>query len=249
MLDRDSIVGEMRSDRLVLASSLIDQSLMSDDYIWSKVIAAQADAARRLRVLFGPTYVFAGDPTQQEIDAVGDNPWIVEPPYDYEPDMWMADKWGMIILRMRPVMSVGSMVFHYPVPITSTFTVPSDWIRLDRKYGQVQMVPTGMATGTNIALYLLQTIGGGRQIPHMLHIRYRAGMNNPEADYPDLIDLIKKMAVVRMIQDSFVPQSGSISADGLSQSSSFDIGKYQEQIEHSFRVLYDSIHGVQFCVA
>lgn len=243
-----SSVSSLRTDRLLLLGNYVNQSLLTDDYLLSKLQSAETDASQRLRVLFEPTWMFSGDPTQTELDAIGDDVYSVEPAYDYDPEMFMGDRWGMLTTRQRPIISVQSMTFIYPIPIDSTFVVPPEWLRVDRKYGQIQVVPTGMAMGSNVALFLLQTIGGGRQIPQMLELRYRAGLANAAAQYPNLIDTIKKMAVLRILGDSFVPQSGSISADGLSQSMSLDLSKYQDSIEKQLNYLYDVIHGVQFTV-
>lgn len=66
--------------------------------------------------------------------------------------------------------------------------------------------------------------------------------------YPDLVDLIKRSAMLRVLNDRFLPQSGSISADGLSRSFSADLEKYQQQFDDSVNMLLDEIHGPRFAV-
>ena len=88
--------------------------------------------------------------------------------------------------------------------------------------------------------------------PDMVQLSYTAGLANAAQDYPELIDVVKKKAVLSVLADSFVPQSGSISADGLSQSMSMDLGKYSEAIDEiihgpkgSNGGLMTKIHGIR----
>src|SRR3546814_15149872 len=79
----------------------------------------------------------------------------------------------------------------------------------------------------------MQALGGGRTIPFMIQLTYVAGLANAARDYPDLLDVIKKKAVLKIVQDRYLPQSGSISADGLSQSVSVQMDQYQDVIDHA----------------
>lgn len=245
-----TIVAELRADRLVLAGgNYFKASSLTDDFIYGKVIAAEADAARRLRVLLEPTTVFAGEPSADEITAVGTGLWIEESGYDYEPDLWNMEDWGYLVLRNKLVSSVTSVEFVYPSPVAGIFKMPDNWIRLDKKAGHLRFVPAGsnMSIGA-MGSMMITMMAGGRNVPQMLKIRYVAGMVNAARDYPDLIDLIKKMAVLRIINDAFVPQSGSISADGLSQSFSADVDKFSAGIDSMIDTLRESIHGIRMCV-
>ena len=244
----NEIVSEIRGDRLMfVGAKYLGGKELSDTYICAKVRAAEADAARRLRVLLSPTIVFAGFPTEQELADAGDTPTIIEPAYDFDPNMWTGDRWGMIVTRQKPILSIQSITFKFPVPITSSFSIPPEWQRIDHKYGQIQIVPTGATMAAIASTWIMSIVGGGRMVPQMIHIRYRAGIDATSAAFADLSDLIKRMAVLRILQDAYIPQSGSISADGLSQSFSTDIGKYQEQTESLLAEIRDSIHGVR-CV-
>ena len=64
-----------------------------------------------------------------------------------------------------------------------------------------------------------------------------------------------KKAVLKILEDSFLPQSGSISADGLSQSLSVDMEKYHDMIDRTLNGgkgsnggLMTAIHGVRIGV-
>jgi hypothetical protein len=225
-------------------------------FLWSQYKAAEADASRQLRVLFEPTQIFAGDPTDDEIAAlttVSDGPepvtttvpHLVEAAYDYEPDMFQNDKWGFIVTRQKPIIAVQSIQMVFPAVASHPFDIAADWIRMDRKYGQIRIVPTGASMATPIAMHLMQIIGGGRSVPHMVRIRYTAGLTDAVNNYPDLLDVIKKMALLRIIDGMFFPQSGSISADGLSQSTSVDTQKLHDGIDDKLDALRDAIHGIR----
>jgi hypothetical protein len=95
---------------------------------------------------------------------------------------------------------------------------------------------------------MLSMLSGGRNIPQMMHIRYTAGLKDVFTDYPDLVDLIYKMAALRMVEDAFLPQSGSISADGLSQTLSIDVDKYEATIEGKLDTLLQSLHGARMMI-
>lgn len=141
------------------------------------------------------------------------------------------------------------MRFSYPRPDNVVLDVPADWCRLDKKYGHLRIVPSGTLMGMGpLSGFMLSAMSGGRLIPGMIQLRYVAGLENAARDYPDLIALTQRAAVLSLIKGSYSPQSGSISADGLSESSSIDTVKWQDEIEADLGRLRDSIHGIRFGV-
>jgi hypothetical protein len=215
------------------------------------VLAAEADLSHRLKVRFEPTEVWAGTPpTQQEITDLAGKPYIEEPAYDYDPEMFQGDRWGLVDLRQCQILSVASVVFSYPGQ-AATWTIPPEWIRIDKKIGLMQLVPAGTFSGSSFGPILLQMLGAGRVIPMMVNVRYRCGLADAARDYPDLIDAIRKAAIVRLALESMPSQSESISLDGMSQSGSFDASKYAEQVNAmlfgptgSNGGLWTTFHGV-----
>lgn len=214
-------------------------------YIWDKVRAAEAELERTLRVYFEPVVMMPEGYTADEITALGSARWAEEPAYDFSPDMFRGESWGYIVTKHRPIISVSSIKFSYPTPTTLVFDVPAPWIRIDKKYGHIRLVPTGTPFYAPLNAYIMSAVGGGRTIPHMIRISYTAGLSNALTDYPDLADVIKRFAVLKIIEDTFPAQSGSISADGLSQSMSVDMDKYQTSIDRTIDRLRSSIHGIQ----
>ncbi len=247
--DMGKAVESLKNNQLAITSCL-PQTDFSEDYLAAKLRAAEADAERRLRVFFSETVVFAYEPTQQEIDELPEGMrWHEEAAYDYEPSLWTSEDWGYLVLRKTPVLAVEKCMFCYPAPTTGFFTVPDSWIRVDKKAGHIRFVPSGSALGmAPLTGFVISALGGGCQIPDMIRLRYRAGLRNAAKDYPDLVDIVRKMAVLRILHDAYLPQSGSISADGLSQSTSLQMAAFQDEIDSALDHLAQSIHGVSMVI-
>lgn len=254
---KDIVVDELRRDRLMAAAAGVLQDVkFTDDYLWDKVLAAEAEISHTLRVPLVPTRFFPLPPTQAQLDALAGIAWEIEPGYDYDPDMFEADKWGYIITRQRPIISVESMIFAYPSQDVDLFTIPPDWLRIDQRYGQIRIVPSSSAPLFAINSWAMSMLTNGTNVPAMVQLTYTAGLLDAWRTYPELIDLIKKKAVLKIIGDAFLPQSGSISADGLSQSLSVDMEKYSDVIDETLNGtkgsnggLMAKIHGIRLAVA
>jgi hypothetical protein len=229
---KDIIVDEMRADRLVVAAAgALPSVKLSDEYIWEKIRAAESELSHKLRVFLVPTHIFPDQPTQDQIDALNGQDWVIESSPDYEAAMFAGDRWGYIVTREKPVISVTLMRWVYPTQNNGYFDIPVEWLSIDKKYGHIRVVPTSNAVLTSMAGFIMMNIAGGRDIPSMIRLEYTAGLTNVSEDWPEILDLIKKMAVLKIINDAFLPQSGSISADGLSESISLDIDKYNDIID------------------
>ncbi len=239
---------ELRQDRL--SAPLLAGLDLSDSYLEMQLRAAEAEAAIALRVFLSPTLVLPETATDAEKDALDEagTPWAEEPGYDLEGDFFAGERWGYLVTRQRPIISVQSMRFVYPSPTSGVFDVPAAWIRVDKKYGHIRLVPGMQAFAAPMAAWVMQTMGGGRTIPQMIQLRYTAGLRNAAVQYPELLDLVQRMALLRVIQNQFPAASGSISADGLSESASIQPEKYQQDIDASLERLRQAIHGIQMTV-
>lgn len=250
---RDIVIEELRNDRLMAASAgVLSDVVVSDDYLWDKIRAAESEIAHSLRVPLVPTRYFPAPPTQEQIDALDGMAWENESAPDYMSDMFSGDKWGYIVTRQKPIISIEGMRFVYPTEANGYFDIPLNWLSLDKKYGQIRIVPTSNAVLTGMAGLVMMNMAGGRTIPSMVHLTYTAGLEDAAGTYPELLDAIKKTAVTKVVADAFLPQSGSISADGLSESISVDVAKYHEVVdailngpEGSNGGLMTKIHGIR----
>lgn len=245
LFTRSTAVASLRADRLTqVLSAYAPDATFSDDYLWDKLRAAEADAERQLRVLFSPTQIVPQGEAPPEAGR-----WLEEPGYDFDPDLFAGDRWGLLETRQRPIIAIQQIQFAWPSPgLGTAFTVPHEWLRVDKKYGQINLVPTAQMMALPLNTFLLTALGGGRRVPLMVQIRYTAGLQDAVSQYPDLKDLVQKMAVLALLNDLYLPQSGSISADGLSQSTSFDADKYQSLIDHKLDTLRQALHGVRMVV-
>lgn len=229
---KELVIPQLREDQLMAASAgALRDMKVSDDYIWRKLIAAEAEISRRLRVFLVPTRVFQSQPTEDQIAELNGEPWVQDTPQDYLPTMFDRDKWGFFVTRHHPIVSVQRLRFIMPSAGNNFFDMPDEWLRIDRKYGHVEIIPVTNATLVTTAVLGFTALTWQSRIPQMVHLDYTAGLSNVETQYPDLLDAIMKLAVTKIITDTFLPQSGSISADGLSESMSVDLGKYQDQID------------------
>lgn len=253
---RDLIIEEIRRDRLMAAAnSVLSGIQVSDDYIWSKIQAAEADVAATLRVPLVPTRFFPFKPTDEEIAELDGMAWAIDPSYDYSPDLFRGDKWGFMVTRQKPIIEVHQLRFAYPKETTGWVDIPRDWIRFDAKYGHIRIVPSSPAVFITANAFIMTALTGGRSIPFLMQLHYTAGIENAAVKYPQLLDAIKKTAVLKIVADAFLPTSGSISADGLSQSISVDMEKYQDVIDHTLTGgkgsnggLMTLLHGIRMMV-
>lgn len=254
---KDIAVDRLRADSLMMAAAGAFPGVsVSDDYLWGKLRAAESEMAHELRVPLVPTKFYFEQPSPEAIAALGAMPWAIDPGYDYTPgDFAFNDKWGFVKLRNKPLHSVQKVRFAYPGGKTAQYDLPLDWLRMDGKYGHIQFVPSSTSFAAPINTFVMQAIGGGRTIPLAMCFEYVAGLDNAHKNYPELIDAIMKMATLKVLEDSYLPQSGSISADGLSQSMSNDMGKHRETIDNiinggkgSNGGLMTAIHGIRFGV-
>lgn len=254
---RDLVIEEIRRDRLMAAATSVLAGIeISDDYIWQKVLAAEGEISTVLRVPLVPTRFFPIKPTPEEIAELDGMAWGVDPAYDYSPDMFRGERWGYIVTRQKPIIDVESLRFAYPSETSGWVDIPRDWIRIDAKYGHIRIVPASPAVFMTMSAFIMTALTGGRSIPQLMQLRYTAGIEDAATRYPQMLDAIKKTAVLKIVADSYLPTSGSISADGLSQSMSVDMGKYQEVIDHTLNGgegtnggLMAAIHGIRMMVA
>lgn len=249
--DLAAAVAGLRRDRLAaMLENYAPGRTITDEYLLEKLVAAEKAMERELRIFFTPREMIPPGTPQAEIEALeaAGETVMEEPGYDYDPDMFRGNTWGLIELRQRPIIQVHRVWFAYPDPVSSIYAVPIEWVRPEKKIGRINLVPSQAAALLPLNAFILSAVGGGRKIPLMLQVRYRAGLVNAAADYPDLLTLIKRQAVLDMIGDIFVPGSGSVSADGLSQTISFEAAKYQDEITAKVAKLQSALHGIRVMV-
>jgi hypothetical protein len=232
-----------------LSQNYVDVSKIDAGYLEEIVLSSEAEVEHRLMVPLSPVEIFPHNPTAEELEDIGDKPWKVEPGYDLPPGHFTPGRWGMLRLRIRPIISVHSMSLVHPTTRSTVYEVPESWIIPDHAAGTVTVLPSTDIANGHLSMFLLQAISSGYEIPHIIRVRYTAGLKDVHGDYPQIPSLIKQLAVARLIEGSILPQSGSISGDGLSESFSTDISKTIETIEARIDRLRDRILGPRIVFA
>jgi hypothetical protein len=224
--------------RAVYLSGVIQTYLAGQTYTDAQLLQviqnSEKECSRQLKVQFEPTYIFSGDPQDPAIVAQvaalpAGAPVIYEPGYDYDPNFFRGESWGFIVTRQKPIIAVTEIRFIYPTPTTQVFSIPLSWLRIDRKYGHIRMVPASQQFVMPLGAFLLQALGGGEVIPNMIQLTYQAGLQNARADFPDLADVIQKKAVLSLVQNNLTFNQ-STGLDGMSKTLSFDPQKYEDII-------------------
>jgi hypothetical protein len=248
-----SDIAAFKLDRLqaVIQTYFPSGAMPSDEFLLQQVQAAEQDVIVALKVFLEPTTIFPYTPSDAEVEALDGADWAEEPGYDYDAEFFQGERWGYIVTRQRPIITVTAVNFVYPSPQNSVYQIPNDWLRLDKKYGQIRMVPASSTFVAPLGAFLLQALAGGGTIPSMLQVHYVAGLTDVLTKWPNIVDLIYKTAILKLIRGFFIPQSQSISADGLSQSMSFDADKYQAGLNETMfgpkgsnAGLFTAIHGL-----
>lgn len=245
IFNRETLVPELRGTRIALIPDayLSDKSAISDDLIWAKAQSAALAVQRYLGVPLQPTHFYSDEPSDDEKAALNGAPYVVEPGYDMPPDFFSVSTWGALNLRVRPVISVSEVRFVYPSINGTVFTVPKEWIRIDAKYGSLRFFPSAQPLSAPLSVFTLQAMASGTTVPHMIRVKYVAGIDVNQPDYADVLDAVKRMIILKILTECYIPQSGSISADGLSQSVSADTAKFEEALYGTLDTLRQQIIG------
>ncbi|MBI1207445.1 MAG: hypothetical protein GC191_09190 [Azospirillum sp.] len=251
LLTRSTDLPLFKRDRLArVAARYAPGADLNDDYLWSKLSAAEASVGHRLRVFLTPREIVPAGTDQATVDALvaAGETVVEEPGYDYAPSMFQGEAWGLIETRHRPIIAIRAITFAYPSATSPLLTIPPEWIRADKKFGRINLVPVQSIGAMQMSSFVLSAIGSGRSVPLMVQVRYRAGLADAKNDYPDLVDLIMRTAALSFIDDELLPQSGSVSADGLSQSISWDGDKMRDALDAKIDKLSQSINGIRCMV-
>ena len=160
---------------------------------------------------------------------------IAESAFEYDALMFRNNQWGEQQLGQRPVQSVQQCFFWYPgAQVGSSWRIPLDWLRLDYRYGTLQIVPASGAQMQLMSLnaYIASSVAGGRGMPASVFIDYTAGFTPDilEAQHQDLLEGVRLRTLLFLFGILSTVRSGgqtggSLGLDGLSESKSFG-GKY-----------------------
>lgn len=204
--------------------------------------AAEGEARRKLGIFLRPTEVFSVVAPAGEVAALEGKPYVIEPAYDMPPDWFQVGSFGMLKLNHPQVSKVTSLELRHPSYQAEAYKIPIEWVQLVGRAGLINVVAGGAgASSLPLNIFTLQAMGSGYTIPHMIRVRYTCGLTDEFK--PEVVKLVHRTAILSLLADAFTPQSGSISADGLSRSTSQDLSKHRGEIDDAFAGLRERIHG------
>lgn len=203
---------------------------LSEAVIADKLRAAEDFYEHALQIFFGERRV-ASDPLGRGL-AVSEYDAEI-PAFNFPTDF----TWNYTELPYRPIRAITRAFFAFPgTPVVPMFTIPNDWIRLDRRFGKFQLVPTGAIgpiDASRISGYILSRLGGGRSVPQCVYVDYTAGITHQDLrrHNTDLLEAVRIRAALFVlgIASAIRTQgigSQSLSQDGQSRSQSFQSGKF-----------------------
>lgn len=165
----------------------------------------------------------------------GTLPLIVETPYLFEPRKW-RDNYGPIRLQYRPVVSVQRMRITLG-PIDTVIDLPLDWLRVDKRAGEINLVPirgTAQLSSMAAGLAMLTSLGfaNTEYMPDSIAVDYVVGLpsdwaTNEYSEWSDLKLHLADWCALQLLRDiDHVYGAGlanvANSADGLSQQLNYD---------------------------
>ena len=223
-------LGRLRASLATVSSAIRPQDL-PDAVAWQRLMAAVAEVQGALGVPLRPTLVLP------EGEAVPPGvPVIREPGYDAPPDFFSPVRFGALQLRVRPVITVESIEL-VPPGAGQRMRIPTGWVRLDRKYGLLHLVPDGTTVALTFGALGTVSALAGYQVPAAIRVRYRAGIDVLHPDYAAVLDAVVMSATLRVLRGAVTPTSSSVSADGLSQSSSIDVDRLSADLDDQIAAL------------
>lgn len=216
----------------------------SDDYLWDKLQAAESDVRASLGVPLQPTEFFAGIvPTQAQIAALDGRPYQLESGLDLPSMRFGSFEQPAFRMRERPLLTVSSFGVYLPTQGAPVIPIDTQWLTLDQRGGIVSIVARFVGVAFQQSAVVANVFMAGTPLPGVVRVQYTAGMTPDHPQFKDVVDVTQRLAGVRLMQDAMTPQSGSISTDGMSESSSLDVAKFEDSVNATLSRLRDTILG------
>jgi len=266
------VVEDIKGNQLygILLTARGEQKSYPDTEILRKIRAAEDFYEKNLNIFLGIKRIKCGAHERGvAIDPNAAIPEIEEPGYDYDRDWYLGDKWGGFKLRNRPVVpdpnapsGITQLFFAFPSAEQKLFNVPQQWLKVDFKNGQINVIPTNAAIYASFNAFFLSIASGGAYgLPKVIFVDYLAGYDPTRLrrDNADLLEgiMLRTLLFLGGIIGN-VPFAGvgstSIGLDGLSHSRGFAGGKYgrysgqiqlaveqEKEIRESFRAHEKSV--------
>lgn len=253
------VVLKARGETAALPLSAVQRSLIAAEDYFERRLGVRwqptrvlSDARGRLHSTFPTGGVLDLGALDPPYDPIKD---IDEPAYDYGRDFWSDGAWGWLDLSHRPVRDITQVVFAFPgtQPI---YRVPDNWLRLDRKFGRLQMVPSSStAVYAVFNAVFLGILAGARGVPQSIYVDYVTGYSHEEwiAHGQDLLQALRLQACLGLLGIGGTAmaqgqQNLNLGMDGLSTSRGYMSGKfgpYTARIELAMAEIKDTMENWQ----
>ena len=99
--DRMAALASVRRDYLPALMSGYGKLSFTDQFIWQRLMDAEAHIAHTLRVPLRPTRFFPLPPSDAEVAALNGEPWAIDPGYDLDPSD--VQYGGIRFLKLRQI--------------------------------------------------------------------------------------------------------------------------------------------------
>lgn len=198
---------------------------MDDQDILGFLMTAVKETERRLGILLKPTIIACNPDDRGLIQGLDYE--LEEQPYDYDIQKWA--NYGFIQLRQRYASQVSMFkLVSYAGQMTVDFMRYPEWIKLNKKHSQLQIVNrggNGLTAGTGYGMAYGSTpfsTGLLSRTPQVFHVDYVAGLT-PAQLTQDIKTIVAKQATVDVLgvagDSTLAGMAGySLSLDGISES-------------------------------
>jgi hypothetical protein len=193
--------------------------LFSDAQIVNSIQSATSEMARALKITINKTRIVC-QPGGSLVRGVDYDE--AEDPYFYRHDKW--NRYGRIVLRKRPIISVSRFDF-YGIADQKILNLLG-WARIDHRKGVISFFPRAGSDNSFRIIPAAMTLGYNifaGDYPHGYKVDYVAGFEDASQVPSDLREIIGKVAACKLLNiigDGLIAgfSSSSISIDGLSES-------------------------------
>ena len=155
---------------------------------------------------------------------------MLDPGYDFFYRRFLMEGWGAQQLRYRPLKTVVSYSFIYPL-LSEFFQIPRTWIVEDWDAALIRIVPSANVQMLPLFAMQLAFMGFAQSLPQGLYMQYVAGLN--ALDYSTRYGFMKRLVLATAAIYLLNTLQGSINFGMVRQATSVDGLRYDQSYPSS----------------